>query len=281
MEGTKMGFWENLNLEEISQELITILTTYGLDVLGAIVILIIGNLISKKVPKTLAKGLSKRKVDITVVNFLGSLTRMTILTITLLLVLAQFGIQTASLIAVVGAAGLAIGLALQGTLSNVAGGVMLLFFRPMKVGDFVEVAGQAGTVKAVNLFTTEMATGDNVQILLPNASVWGSAIKNFSYHDTRRVDLVMGIAYEDDMDKAMSVMHALIAADPRSLKDPAPMIAVSELADSSVNFVVRVWCNSGDYWPLKFDLTKGIKEAFDKESISIPYPQQVVHMVKE
>ncbi|MEH6474935.1 MAG: mechanosensitive ion channel domain-containing protein [Sneathiella sp.] len=276
-----MSFFEDFNLEEVGQELVTVLTTYGLDIVGAIVILIIGNMISKRVPKTVTKMLSKKGVDSTVVNFLASLSRMSIMTITLLFVLAQFGIQTASLIAVLGAAGLAIGLALQGTLSNVAGGVMLLFFRPMRIGDFVEVAGHAGTVKAVNLFTTEMATGDNVQIILPNASVWGSAIKNFSFHDTRRVDMVMGIAYEDDMDKARGIMLGLIEADPRALKDPAPMVVVSELADSSVNFTVRIWCNSGDYWPLKFDMTKAMKEAFDKGGISIPYPQQVVHMVKE
>ncbi len=276
-----MSFFENFNLEEVGQELVTVLTTYGLDIVGAIVILIVGNMISKRVPKTVTKVLSKKDVDKTVVNFLASLSRMSIMTITLLFVLAQFGIQTASLIAVLGAAGLAIGLALQGTLSNVAGGVMLLFFRPMRIGDFVEVAGHAGTVKAVNLFTTEMATGDNVQIILPNASVWGSAIKNFSFHDTRRVDMVIGIAYEDDMDKARGIMLGLIEADTRALKDPAPMVVVSELADSSVNFTVRIWCNSGDYWPLKFDMTKAMKEAFDKGGISIPYPQQVVHMVKE
>ncbi|MEP3246645.1 MAG: mechanosensitive ion channel domain-containing protein [Sneathiella sp.] len=276
-----MELAEKLNLEEIMQELITVITAYGLDVIGAIIILIIGNMISKRVPKTVAKMLNKRGVDPTVVNFLGSLTRMSILVITMLLVLAQFGVQTASLIAVLGAAGLAIGLALQGTLSNVAGGVMLLFFRPLRVGDYVEAGGHGGTVKAVNLFTTELATPDNVQIILPNASVWGGAIKNFSFHDTRRVDLVMGIAYEDDMDKAISVMNALIEAETRSLKDPAPMIAVAELADSSVNFTVRMWCNSADYWGLKFDMTKAMKEAFDKEGISIPFPQRVVHMVKE
>lgn len=276
-----MSFWEDIDLQAVTEELITILTTYGLDVIGAIIILIIGNLISKRVPKTLAKVLAKRDIDQTVVNFLGSLTRMSIMIVTLLLVLAQFGVQTASLIAVLGAAGLAIGLALQGTLSNVAGGVMLLCFRPIKVGNFVEVAGHAGTVKAVNLFTTEMASGDNVQIILPNASVWGSAIKNFSFHPTRRVDMVMGIDYSDDMDKARDTLLSIIEADERSLKDPAPMVVVSELADSSVNFTVRIWCDSGDYWPLKFDMTKKFKEGFDKEGISIPFPQRSVHMVKE
>ncbi len=274
-----MGFMENLNVEELTQQLITILTTYGLDVVGAIVILIIGNIISKAVPKSLTNMLNKRGVDVTVVNFLGNLVRMSILIVTLLLVLAQFGVQTASLIAVLGAAGLAIGLALQGTLSNVAGGVMLLFFRPIRVGDFVEVAGNAGTVKAVNLFTTEMATGDNIQIILPNATVWGSAIKNYSFHDTRRVDFLMGISYDDDINKAMEVLRRLVEADERSMKDPAPVIVVSELGDSSVNITVRVWCKSGDYWGVKFDLTKAFKEEFDKEKISIPYPH--VQMIKD
>lgn len=276
-----MSLMENIDMGAITEELITILTTYGFDVIGAIVILIIGNIISKRVPKSVSKLLNKRNIDQTVVNFLGNLTRAIIMIFTVLLVLAQFGVQTASLIAVLGAAGLAIGLALQGTLSNVAGGVMLLCFRPIKIGDFVEVAGQAGTIKAVNLFTTEMATGDNVQIILPNASVWGSAIKNFSFHPTRRVDMVMGIGYGDDMDKARSIMLSLIDADERTLKEPAPMVVVSELADSSVNFTVRIWCNAGDYWPLKFDMTKKIKEAFDKDGISIPYPQRDVHMIKE
>jgi len=274
-----MGFLENLNVEEISQELITILTTYGLDVLGAIIILIIGNFISKKVPQTLTKIMDKRGIDKTVVNFLGSLARMSILIVTLLLVLAQFGVQTASLIAVLGAAGLAIGLALQGTLSNVAGGVMLLMFRPMRVGDFVEAAGYSGTVQAVNLFTTELATPDNVQILLPNASVWGSAIRNFSFHKTRRVDFVMGISYEDDINKAMDVFKGLIAADERAHKTPEPVVVVSNLGDSSVDITIRVWCDAGNYWPLKFDLTKAFKEGLDGAKINIPYPH--VHLVKD
>ncbi|MBO6827256.1 MAG: mechanosensitive ion channel [Sneathiella sp.] len=274
-----MGFFENLNIEEVGQELITILTTYGLDVLGAIIILIIGNFISKKVPQTLTKIMDKRNVDKTVVHFLGSLVRMSILIVTLLLVLAQFGVQTASLIAVLGAAGLAIGLALQGTLSNVAGGVMLLIFRPMRVGDFVEAAGHSGTVKAVNLFTTELATPDNVQILLPNSSVWGSAIRNFSFHPTRRVDFLMGISYEDDINKAMDVFKGLIAADERAHKTPEPVVVVSNLGDSSVDITVRIWCDAANYWPLKFDLTKAFKEGLDGADISIPYPH--VHVVKD
>lgn len=268
-------------MEDFTNEFIIIITTYGLDVIGAIIILLIGYILSKRVPAILLKVMNKKGIDPTVGKFMASLTKFMILAVTFIFVLSQFGVQTASLIAVLGAAGLAIGLALQGTLSNVAGGVMLLIFRPMKVGDFVDTAGHAGTIKSIGLFTTEMATGDNVQIIIPNGSVWGSAIRNFSFHPTRRLDLVMGIAYEDDIDKAQAVMAKVILADDRSHKDPAPLIEVGELADSSVNFVIRVWCDSGDYWALKWALTKAIKQAFDAEEISIPYPQRVVHMQKD
>jgi len=268
-------------MEDIKNEITSVITVYGLDVVGAIVILIIGYILSKRIPVILLKVMNKKGIDPTVGNFLASLTKFLVLAVTVIFVLSQFGVQTASLIAVLGAAGLAIGLALQGTLSNVAGGVMLLIFRPMKVGDFVDTAGYAGTIKTIGLFTTEMATGDNVQIIIPNGAVWGSAISNFSFHPIRRLDLTMGIAYEDDIDKAQEVMAKVIAADKRSHTDPAPLIEVGELADSSVNFVVRVWCDSGDYWGLKWALTKAIKQTFDKEGISIPYPQSVVHMQKE
>ncbi len=250
--------------------------------LGAIIILIAGSIVSKWAAKSVVKVLSKRsEVDHTVIGFVSSLTKFGILIITGLLVLAQFGVQTASLIAVLGAAGLAIGLALQGTLSNVAGGVMLMFFRPMKVGDYVETAGHAGTVKAIGLFVTELATPDNIQIIIPNGSVWGGSIVNYSGHATRRLDLVMGIGYEDDIDNAKAIIEELVKADDRSHKDPEPLIAVSELADSSVNFTIRIWCNGSDYFPLKFDLTRALKLEFDKQGINIPYPQRVVHLQKQ
>jgi small conductance mechanosensitive channel len=187
-------------------------------------------------------------------------------------------VQTASLLAVLGAAGLAIGLALQGTLSNLAAGVMLLLFRPFKLDQVVDIGGKTGKVKGVRLFTTELATPDNVQIILPNAKVWGEAIVNFSHHETRRVDMVFGIAYGDPIDKAMEIIKAQVEADSRSHADPAPQIVVGELADSSVNIITRVWCDSGDYWDLKFDLTKSVKEAFDAAGISIPFPQTDVHL---
>jgi small conductance mechanosensitive channel len=261
-------------------EIIEIVTGYGLDVIGAIVILIVGWTIAGWSTRAVGKGLAKTgRVDETLRVFFASFARYVVLAITALAVLSQFGVQTASLITVFGAAGLAIGLALQGTLSNLAAGVMLLFFRPFKIGDYVEAGGVSGTVKSITLFVTELATPDNVQILVPNGQVWGSAVRNFSYHSTRRVDLSVGIAYEDDIDAAMTVIMDTISADARVHDDPEPMTAVSELADSSVNFVIRVWCDSGDYWGVKFDLTKALKLQLDAANISIPYPQRMVHMV--
>jgi small conductance mechanosensitive channel len=219
------------------------------------------------------------KVDQTLRGFLASLTRYVILVFTVVAVLNQFGVQTTSIITVLGAASLAIGLALQGTLSNVAAGVMLLLFRPFKVGDYIEGGGQAGTVKAISLFVTELATPDNVQILVPNSQMWGSAIKNYSFHATRRVDMVLGISYEDDVEKAVGIIEQMARDDGRVMDDPAPQIVVGELADSSVNIVIRLWCQAGDYWGIKFDMTKALKLRMDGEGISIPYPQRTLHVI--
>lgn len=257
-----------------------IITTYGLSVIGAILILIIGLWLAGRIGAWVRRASTRSgKVDETLGIFFGNLARYTVLAFTIIAVLNQFGVQTASLIAILGAAGLAIGLALQGTLSNVAAGVMLLMFRPFKVGDVVDTAGHMGAVKAVGLFVTELATPDNVQILIPNAQVWGAAVLNYSGHDTRRVDLLIGIGYEDSIDPAMAAVTETIEADSRVLKDPATMVAVAELGDSSVNLVIRFWCNAPDYWGLKFDMTKAIKERFDRDGISIPYPQTDVHLI--
>jgi len=270
------------SVEETTQMIIDFVAIYGLQVVGAIVILIVGFWIAGVVKSKLYKVLMKSgKSDEMLSGFLSAIAKYFVIAVTLLAVLNKFGVETTSLVAVLGAAGLAIGLALQGTLSNVAAGVMLLFLRPFKVGHFVEVGGQAGTIKGVSLFTTEMATGDNVQIIMPNSAVWGSAIKNFSAHSTRRVDLVMGIAYEDDIDQAMAVIEVLAKADDRIKQDPAPVLAVGELADSSVNLIVRLWVDASDYWGVRWDITKSIKQTFDEKGISIPYPQQVVHHVNE
>jgi small conductance mechanosensitive channel len=261
-------------------QVVAIITTYGLSVLGAIAILVIGWMASKWVSSKIYKTMSKMpKADETLNRFFSSLVRYSILIFTGLAVLSQFGIQTASLIAVLGAAGLAIGLALQGTLSHVASGVMLLIFRPFKIGDFIEAGGQAGTVKTIGLFMTELATPENVHIIVPNGKIWDTVVKNYSHNSTRRVTLTMGIGYDDSMDDAMKIIMDTLKKDKRILKDPEPMTAVSELADSSVNFTVRAWCDKGDYWPLTFDLNKTLKENFDKKGISIPYPQRDLHIV--
>lgn len=275
-----MGEMEK-QMEAAVQQAIELITTYGLSVIGAVAILLVGVFVSRRVESLVYKGLSRAKhVDEMLRSFFGSIARYLVLAFTVIAVLNQFGVQTASLIAVLGAAGLAIGLALQGTLSNVAAGVMLLLFRPFKVGDYVEVGGQAGTVKGLSLFVTELATPDNVQIIIPNGQVWGSPVTNYSFHATRRLDLALGIAYEDDIEKAKAAVESLIEAEPRCLKDPAPLVAVGNLGESSVDFVIRMWCASGDYWPLKWDMTRAIKEKMDAEGISIPFPQRTLHMVK-
>lgn len=267
---------------EIVDQVALLLTTYGLDVIGAIVILVIGIWLAGWARRGVSRGLAKTgRVDHTLQSFLGSLAKYFVIIFTVLAVLSQFGVQTASLIAVFGAAGLAIGLALQGTLSNVAAGVMLLIFRPFKAGDYIEAGGVSGSVQALTLFTTELSTPDNVQVLVPNNQIWGSAIKNYNFHATRRVDFLIGIDYGDDMGKAIGAVRDVITADSRTLANPEPLVVVGELADSSVNLIVRVWCQAGDYWPVKFDLTKAIKERLDREGISIPFPQRTVHVLKE
>ncbi len=265
---------------KIWEELVPLLTSYALDAVGAIVILVVGLWLARRVQGGVRRVLGRTpRVDETLRAFVASLARYLVIVFTGFAVLSQVGIQTASLLAVFGAAGLAVGLALQGTLSNVAAGVMLLIFRPFKIGDYVEAAGLAGTVKAVTLFSTELASPDNVQIIAPNSLVWGTVVKNYSHHATRRADLVVGIGYGDDIDKAMQAVAELLAAEPRALADPQPTIAVAELGDSAVTLAVRVWCAAGDYGSLKFDLPKAIKERFDAGGISIPYPQRTVHLV--
>ncbi|MEM7224266.1 MAG: mechanosensitive ion channel domain-containing protein [Pseudomonadota bacterium] len=268
-------------MQEAMSEAMFFASTYGLRIVGAIVVLIVGWIIAGWAGRATAKYLGRiKQVDPTLRGFLSSLVRYIILIFTVVAVLNQFGVQTTSIIAVLGAASLAVGLALQGTLSNVAAGTMLLLFRPFKIDDYIEAAGEAGTVKQISLFVTELATPDNVQILLPNSQVWGSAITNYSYHPTRRCDILLGIAYEADVERAGQVIEEMAAAEPRVLKDPAPQIVVMELADSSVNYAIRLWCNSADYWNLKFDMTKALKQRMDAEGISIPYPQRMVHMVQ-
>lgn len=276
----KTGEGMTAQIEAVIRQLVDAATAYGLDVVGAIVILIVGFWVAGRLGKVTGRTLEKNpRVENTLAHFFASFVKYIIIAVTVVAVLNQFGIQTASLITVLGAAGLAIGLALQGTLSNVAAGVMLLFFRPFKVGDYVEAGGHAGTIKELNLFFTVMATVDNVKITIPNSQVWGSAVSNFSANATRRVDIVAGISYDDDIDKAMDVVLKTVSADSRVHGDPEPFVAVTDMGDSSVNFTIRVWVNGGDYWGVKFDLTKAIKEAFDANDVNIPFPTRTVHNI--
>ena len=268
-------------MEAVGSQLTVFFTTYGLKIVGAILILIIGRILSGIGRKTVTRMLEKSKTDPAVVSFVGSLTYVLILTFAVLAALAKFGIQTASFVAILGAAGFAIGFALQGSLANFAAGVLVLVLRPFKVGDFIMGAGEAGTVKAIKLFTTELATPDNIKIMIPNGKLFGDTIKNVSGYDTRRIDLVIGIGYGSDIQRAHDVIMDLLAQDARVLEDPAFKIAVSELGDSSVNLVVRPWVKRADYWDVRFALTRKIKEAFDQNDIEIPFPQRVVHTIAE
>jgi small conductance mechanosensitive channel len=250
---------------------------YGMKIIAALAIYIVGRSVVKIVANVVAKVMSKKDLDKGVCNFVTSLVGTGLLIFVIIAALGQLGIQTTSFVAIIGAAGLAVGLALQGSLANFAAGFLILIFKPFKVGNFVELAGTSGVVVNIHIFTTELKTGDNKQIIIPNSSVTDSNIVNYSTHDTRRVDLIMGIGYEDDIDKAKAIMHEICDADARVLKDPAVTIAVVELADSSVNFVLRPWVKSADYWAVYFDLNEQVKKRFDAEGVSIPYPQRDVH----
>lgn len=265
----------------VADQLVVFVTTYGIKIIGAIVILILGRIAAGIGRKIVKRMLEKAKTEPAIVSFVGSLTYILILVFAVLAALAKFGIQTASFVAILGAAGLAIGFALQGSLANFAAGVLILVLRPFRVNDYIMGAGEGGTVKKIQLFTTELATPDNIKVMVPNSKLFGDVIKNITAYDTRRVDLVFGIGYSSDIQKAYDVMMDIITKDARILSDPPPQIAVSELADSSVNFVVRPWVKKEDYWSVRFDLTRKIKEAFDENNIEIPFPQQTVHVLSE
>lgn len=242
----------------------------------ALVVVILGWTVAGMISRAVRKRVNASpEIDNTLGNFAASIVRWAILLMVLVAVLGIYGIEATSLVAMLGAATLAIGLALQGTLSDLAAGFMLILFRPYKLGQYVDVGGTSGTVVDLNLFVTELVTPDNVQIIIPNGQAWGAIITNYSAHDTRRVDLVFGIDYGDDADKAKEVILASALADERVLKDPEPWARVTNLGDSSVDITARIWCNAADYWELKFALTQAVKEAFDRDGISIPYPHTV------
>ena len=253
---------------------------YALKVIMAIVILLVGKAVAGSVRGAMMKVMIARDVDPSLTGFVGSLVYFAIMAFTVIAVIGQFGVQTASFVAIIGAASFAVGMALQGTLANFASGVMILLLRPFKAGDVIEAAGVKGSVKEIQIFSTTINTPDNVKIIVPNGSLFGGIIKNFNGYDTRRVDMTMGIGYNSDINKAMEIINNLLAKDDRILADPAVTVAVAELADSSVNIVVRPWVKSGDYWGVFFDFHKNCKEAFDAAGIDIPFPQTVVHLNK-
>lgn len=268
------------NVRLIVDEIVLAVSSYGLSVVGAVVLLVVGWIAANWVKRWILKVVDRtERVDETLGRFGASLARYAILIFTLIAVMSQFGIETTSLIAVMGAFGLAIGLALQGTLGHIASGVMLLLFRPFKVGDFVETSAATGTIRAINLFTTEFAAADNVQIIVPNGTIWGGDIKNFSANDRRRTDITVGVSYDANLDTAIRVLGELVGADARVHGDPEPLIAVTGLGDSAVDILVRYWSGSSDFFALKLDMTKAIKEQLDAEGIGIPYPQMDVHVV--
>ncbi len=253
---------------------------YGLDLIGAILILVVGWIVAGWIQKAAFKGLSRLpRADATVTRALSGVTRYLVLIMVVIAVLAQFGVETASILAVLGTAGLAIGLALQGTLSNIAAGFMLLMLRPFKIGDYVDAEGVSGTVESIGLFTTEFTTYDGIFLVVPNSQIWTRSILNYSRLPTRRMEVPIGIAYDDDIEKATAVLMELLEGDERVLKDPAPQVLVKELADSSVNLGLRCWANTDDFWGLKFELNKLAKDRVEAAGCSIPFPQRDVHMI--
>lgn len=251
-------------------------------ILGAIAILFLGWVISAWLQKRVSNlGKKHRHLDDMLFDFLASIVRYVVLGFTFLFVLNTFGVQTTSIVAVIGAAGLAIGLALQGTLSNVAAGVMLILFRPIKTGDFVEVADQMGTVKNINLNFTELADLSNVQVIVPNSEVWGNIITNYSTNDRRRAEWTFGVGYGANLKQAETIIRDTIMADPRAQADPEPFIQVTNLGGSSVDFLVRVWCQASDYFVFKADMTRAVKEALDEGGVDIPFPTRTVINVSE
>ncbi len=254
---------------------------FGLDVLLAVVTLIIGLWIIKILMGGVKKGMEKRDVDVALRQFLGSILGITLKIMLLISVISMVGIEMTSFVAILAAAGLAVGMALSGTLQNFAGGVMIILFKPFKVGDFISAQGHTGTVNEIQIFNTILKTPDNKTIIIPNGGLSTSSMTNFSTEPQRRVDFSFGIGYGDDIDKAKAIIKGLIDKDVRILKDPEPFIAVSELADSSVNFAVRVWAEAADYWGIFFDMNENVKKSFDKEGVSIPFPQTDVHVYNE
>lgn len=268
-------------MENIVETLTAFAASYGLKIVGAVIILIVGRIAAGIARNLVAKMLTKAKTVESIVSFARSLVFIGIMVFAVVAALAKFGVQTASFIAILGAAGFAVGFALQGSLGNFAAGILVLVFKPYKIGDYIDAAGVAGTVKEIRIFSTVLATPDNIKIIVPNGKIYSDVIKNITGYDTRRVDFVFGIGYTSSIEKAYEIISRIIREDQRVLSDPAPQIAVAELADSSVNLVARPWTKKEDYWGVKFDITRKVKEEFDANGIEIPFPQRTVHMLSE
>ena len=267
--------FEDLNIEAMAN---TFIFPYAANIALAIIIFIVGRWLANTLTDVVVRLLKKSKMDDMLISFVASITKTILLLFVAIAALNKLGIDTTSLIALLGAAGLAVGLALQNSLQNFAAGVMLIVFRPFKAGDFVELAGVAGVVENIGIFSSVLRTGDNRELIIPNGAIYGGIITNYSARSTRRVDMVFGVAYDDDLKAAKELLRSIILADDRVLSDPEPVVAVSELADSSVNFIVRPWVKSADYWPVLWDTTEKVKLEFDAQGLSIPYPQMDIHM---
>jgi len=271
----------NENIEKLLERLPEIVTTYGVKIFLAIAVFIIGKWLARSLANLLAKGMSAKRVDPTVTGFTSNIAYYALFTMVVIAALGQLGIQTASFVAIIGAAGLAVGFALQGSLANFASGVLLILFRPFKIGDFVEAGGTAGSVNNISIFSTVLKTPDNKTIIVANSSVMGGNIVNYSTEPERRVDLTVGVSYNANLDTVRSELESIVVAEKRILAERGITIAVSELADSSVNFVFRVWAKTEDYWGVYFDLNEQIKRRFDTAGIEIPFPQMDVHVTQQ
>jgi small conductance mechanosensitive channel len=268
----------SFSLDSALETLTTFVTEFGLKVAGAIVLLVVGAWIAKRIRNGARRHLGTTGLDATLLPFVAALVYWGMMTFVVIAVIGILGVPTAQFVAVLGAAGLAVGLALQGTLSNFSAGVMLLIFRPFSVGHWVEIGGTSGAVQEISIFSTILHTGDNVKVVVPNSQVYGQTIHNYSANPTRRIDLVIGVGYDDDLQVAKDTMRRVLDSDPRVLADPAPNVQVSSLGDSSVDFIVRPWCASGDYWALRWDLIRALKEELEAAGCNIPFPQRDVHL---
>ncbi len=265
------------NNNDLGTQAYQMVMEYGPRLVSAILVLIIGLWLISWITKGFSRMMDKRELDDSLKPFFRSLINIGLKTLLVISVMGMLGIEMTSFIAIIGAAGLAVGMALSGTLQNFAGGVMILMFKPFKVGDYIEAAGHAGSVREIQIFNTILTTPDNVRVILPNGQLSNTSMKNYSAEQTRRVDFTFGIGYDDDIKKAREVINKVINEDSRILSEPEPFIAVSELADSAVNLTLRVWSEASDYWPVFFDIQEKMKNTFDKEGITIPFPQREVH----